>query len=634
MAKKELIRITTLNEFIEWVERLKEQVEQSNLGKCLFRGLSNKEYSIEASAWRRLKHEADKNNLGIFLEINRDIIDDARLYEYDRDEGEKLSDLEILAKLQHFRAATCLVDFTYSAQVALWFACQSSYKKAPNSEELANGKVNVVFDNTSRIEQITPDLLNEEISHFFETNEGGISPLYQWQPRRLIHRIFPQYSVFLFGADRIIEPDEYCIIVASSKQKILASLEDFSQITEATLYPDFEGFVYQRTQERPYNVPDYKQRGYRAYQDGRYEEAIAYYDEVITRNPDDVDTYKLRGDAKVHLGQYAGAITDYDEVISVDLDNLAAYQAKGAIYFDLNLYEPAIDAFDRVIELDPDNGNSYKLRGSAKLSLNRLIEARGDFLTALEFAQQTGDTLLIASIEPALRDINSRIAEGEHWTPERFEKLVPESLRDIYEVQNRDKELYSLGADLQALIQEQGWELTLRFGVKTIFFSAEDKRLFGINLYSSRPRLTFCSVSKEEARVIVPQCDFTSYPQYSQLVCQRGPSVEDLRPLFEFVYRKHIVRLWEDQEIVDPLKRILENYDYLEYDEASSKRTNGLRVKVTCLDADRDFSVTRHICRALEQATGRPFFVPGAVTHGSQNWEKEWTFFTVHEWKL
>ena len=60
MAKKELIRITTLNEFIEWVERLKEQVEQSNLGKCLFRGLSNKEYSIEASAWRRLKHEADK----------------------------------------------------------------------------------------------------------------------------------------------------------------------------------------------------------------------------------------------------------------------------------------------------------------------------------------------------------------------------------------------------------------------------------------------------------------------------------------------------------------------------------------------------------------------------------------------
>ena len=91
------------------------------------------------------------------------------------------------------------------------------------------------------------------------------------------------------------------------------------------------------------------------------------------------------------------------------------------------------------------------------------------------------------------------------------------------------------------------------------------------------------------------------------------------------------MRLWEDQKIVDALKHILEDYDYLEYDEVASKRTNGLRVEVTRLDADRDFSVTGHICRALEQAIGRRFFVPGVVTHGSQNWEKEWTFFTVRE---
>lgn len=108
MAKKELTRITTLNMYIEWIERLKEQVEQSNLGKCLFRGLSNKEYPIEASAWRRLKHEADRNNLGLFLEINKNIIDDARLYEYDRYEGEK------------FLIWKYLLNFSISEQQHVW----------------------------------------------------------------------------------------------------------------------------------------------------------------------------------------------------------------------------------------------------------------------------------------------------------------------------------------------------------------------------------------------------------------------------------------------------------------------------------------------------------------------------------
>ena len=304
MTKEEPIQISTLNGFIEWVEQLKEQVEQSNLGKCLFRGISNEDYSMEASAWRRLVHEPDKNSLERLLEVNRDLIDDARLYEYDNKNGRRLSDLEVLAELQHFRAATCLIDFTYSAQVALWFACQSSYRKSPNSEELASGKVGVVFDNTSRIKQITPDSLNEEIDYFFEVNENGIYPLYQWQPRQLNNRIFPQYSVFLFGGDRIIKPDVECIIAADSKQNILDSLESFSQTTEATLFPDFEGFVYQRTQERPYNVPDYKERGYRAYQNGQYEGAITYYNEAISRNPNDIDAYKLRGDAKHHLEQY------------------------------------------------------------------------------------------------------------------------------------------------------------------------------------------------------------------------------------------------------------------------------------------------------------------------------------------
>ncbi len=124
----------------------------------------------------------------------------------------------------------------------------------------------------------------------------------------------------------------------------------------------------------------------------------------------------------------------------------------------------------------------------------------------------------------------------EGWTAEKFEGLVPEFLRNRYEVQNRDGELYRLGAELKNFFQEQGWELIHEFTVKHIFFSSGHKRLFGINLFSSRPRLTFCEVTEEDVRSIVPEYSFTAYPQYSQLVCHRGPTVEDLRALYEFIY--------------------------------------------------------------------------------------------------
>lgn len=126
------------------------------------------------------------------------------------------------------------------------------------------------------------------------------------------------------------------------------------------------------------------------------------------------------------------------------------------------------------------------------------------------------------------------------WTMESFEALVPELLQKRYEEQNRDGELYRLGAELKNFFREQGWELTQEFSVKHIFFSAGDRRLFGINLFSSRPRLTFCRVTEEDVKTIVPEYNFTPYPQYSQFVCHRGPAVEDLRALYEFIYNSNL----------------------------------------------------------------------------------------------
>lgn len=102
--------ITNLAAFIGWIEELEP-------GQYLFRGVSNETYEIVPSAYLRLPQA--KRNPATLLRINVEYLRDARLRGHNVKEGQQLADLELLAELQHFGAATCLIDFTRSAQVAL-----------------------------------------------------------------------------------------------------------------------------------------------------------------------------------------------------------------------------------------------------------------------------------------------------------------------------------------------------------------------------------------------------------------------------------------------------------------------------------------------------------------------------------
>ena len=217
MAKDEPIYIESLDQFMAW--RLELDSEQ-----YLFRGVPNECYNIgEASAYRRLEGENNKT-IAKLLEINRNLINKARRQGHDQANGRQLSDLELLGKLQHFRAATFLIDFTSSPQVALWFAC------AINSEELVNGKVTAVRNSPYEIKEVLEDDLYKEIDDFFQPDEDDRYPLYQWQPTSIDNRIVRQHSVFLFGGAKI-EADAECVISKEFKKDIRNNLEKLSDIS-------------------------------------------------------------------------------------------------------------------------------------------------------------------------------------------------------------------------------------------------------------------------------------------------------------------------------------------------------------------------------------------------------------------
>ena len=129
---------------------------------------------------------------------------------------------------------------------------------------------------------------------------------------------------------------------------------------------------------------------------------------------------------------------------------------------------------------------------------------------------------------------------NEVWTVESFKALVSEEsleLKELYEARYNAGEVYKYGAELMNFIQEQKWSLTTQFTVKHIFFFFGESRLFGINLFSTLPRFTFCNISSVKTlKQLAPDCEFKPFPQYSQFVCSRGPTVQDLQPVFKAIY--------------------------------------------------------------------------------------------------
>lgn len=375
MPENEITHFTTLMQFVEWVKQLVP-------GEYLFRGVPNETYGIQASAFRRPKNN---RNFKKFVEINKSLIEDARLQGLDEKGGRELEDLEILAELQHHGAATCLIDFSYSAQVALWFACGQDLKTIQNCNP-PHGKVLAVRKDRVKFKKITPELLKKEIDYFLQ--DGEMARLYQWQPRQLNNRIIAQQSIFLFGHFQF-GADEECIIHNGSKQDILTELRDVAGISEAMLFPDFDGFARLRSESISYVQPDtsdYRERGSELYQRGEYEQAISYYDEAIAIDSDDAQTYFLRGIAKRENELHEDAIIDFDKAININPNNAESYHWRGIAKSQISQHENAIADFDKAININPNNAESYHWRGVSKYVVGQYQDGYEDAIVDFETA--------------------------------------------------------------------------------------------------------------------------------------------------------------------------------------------------------------------------------------------------------
>ncbi len=119
---------------------------------------------------------------------------------------------------------------------------------------------------------------------------------------------------------------------------------------------------------------------------GRYGEALASFEFVLSKEPGNAAAY--RGQARAHesLQRFDAAEQALRQAIALRPEHWEGYQALGSYYFRRGEYEQAIEQFTTVTRLTPTNVRGLRNLGGAQFYLKRIDEAIATFERALAIA--------------------------------------------------------------------------------------------------------------------------------------------------------------------------------------------------------------------------------------------------------
>lgn len=211
----------------------------------MWRGQADASWALNSGAHRReALSKYSTSSEDSIRRYERRLMDRATHRGFRFSEGRQLSDFELLGKLQHFGAATRLLDTTRNVAVALFFACRS----LPEIDGMLFG---IHVNNLGGGED---ELLNGTYDEIMTNMVDGVDHPITWTPPLVSPRVAAQHSQFIFGRTvkqshgsiPIEDPSKYLLAIRipkALKAAILIMVRSLFDITESSMFPDLEGFA-------------------------------------------------------------------------------------------------------------------------------------------------------------------------------------------------------------------------------------------------------------------------------------------------------------------------------------------------------------------------------------------------------
>lgn len=319
-------------------------------------------------------------------------------------DGDQVSDIQRLSILQHYGAATGLLDFTENVLAAIWFACSTEPEK--------DGAVFML------------DIGNHQVAKNGRTEDDPLDPshpiVYYEPDRSLGARIIAQRSVFVICNPSMPRRRLLSVEVPqAAKEQMQQHLERLG-LTEEWLFGDIPGLAAANKFNKPLQhvvavgPEQFRDSGNRAFRATRYGEALTYYEGFANEAPDFAQPFCLKGDALAAIGQFEEAIKAYTKAIknidrpvyigkgavavSSDTDGgmmlHAIHYNRGNAYAAIDEHRDAIADFDAALEHGDEQKRPILMnRGNSKFMLELFAEAYKDFEDARKLGER-GDAAL------------------------------------------------------------------------------------------------------------------------------------------------------------------------------------------------------------------------------------------------
>lgn len=312
--------MSLLNEYNNKLTKLLEKIGDQ-AGDFWYRGQRNAKWSLRSGAIDRLTDE--EVEVEDLIGYHEDLLELAKLIKVPG--KRQLRDLELLAQLQHYGAATCLLDMTSNFNIALWFACQIAKEDAPNNKEV-NGKVFIVpTDPTNNFLKVSSEELDKPIRYFLDpetkrevkkqishklSGNNKKPRFWCWEPRPLMSRVLSQSSRFIISSEDIPKEGglyEWIEIDATHKEDLLLELEQQQGLKPQNIFSDIPGLATVNARGTPHRLKEHRtlmRDGKSKMQEGDFEGAIEVFKRANKLKSNDPYTLFNLGDARIQWGNY------------------------------------------------------------------------------------------------------------------------------------------------------------------------------------------------------------------------------------------------------------------------------------------------------------------------------------------